>query len=167
MWPWEQIGPTPPTLTCGNGDFLTVMLLISLDQEGTWVPVCIKGFHTILFVIQPGLRTTEFSFLKKKEKNVWQAITLPSKSQMNAILRHSCSAPLGYQLNSAECVDIRLKRVVPDHYCHYYPENVKPKPKLKECSMDPCPSRFVSLPFGTCIQWNVTLLLKVTQLSLF
>ncbi|KAK2501672.1 hypothetical protein MC885_000611 [Smutsia gigantea] len=47
----------------------------------------------------------------------------------------------GYQLNSAECVDIRLKRVVPDHYCHYYPENVKPKPKLKECGMDPCPSR--------------------------
>ncbi|KAM7048288.1 ADAMTS-like protein 3 isoform 1-T1 [Molossus nigricans] len=46
----------------------------------------------------------------------------------------------GYQLNSAECVDTRLKRVVPDHYCHYYPENVKPKPKLKECSMDPCPS---------------------------
>ncbi|XP_058521521.1 ADAMTS-like protein 3 [Ochotona princeps] len=46
----------------------------------------------------------------------------------------------GYQLSSAECVDIRLKRVVPDHYCHYYPENVKPKPKLKECSMDPCPS---------------------------
>ncbi|XP_074090087.1 ADAMTS-like protein 3 isoform X2 [Macrotis lagotis] len=46
----------------------------------------------------------------------------------------------GYQLNSAECVDVRLKRVVPDHYCHYYPENTKPKPKLKECSMDPCPS---------------------------
>ncbi|XP_045680952.1 ADAMTS-like protein 3 isoform X1 [Phyllostomus hastatus] len=46
----------------------------------------------------------------------------------------------GYQLNSAECVDTRLKRVVPDHYCHYYPENVKPKPKLKECGMDPCPS---------------------------
>lgn len=54
--------------------------------------------------------------------------------------------PLGYQLNSAECMDIRLKRVVPDHYCHYYPENVKPKPKLKECSMDPCPSRLVHLP---------------------
>ncbi|KAK1327725.1 hypothetical protein QTO34_012630 [Cnephaeus nilssonii] len=46
----------------------------------------------------------------------------------------------GYQLNSAECVDTRLKRVVPDHYCHYYPENVKPKPKLKECGMDPCPA---------------------------
>ncbi|XP_026712235.1 ADAMTS-like protein 3 isoform X1 [Athene cunicularia] len=46
----------------------------------------------------------------------------------------------GYQLNSAECLDIRLKRVVPDHYCHYYPENKKPKPKLKECNMDPCPS---------------------------
>lgn len=42
-------------------------------------------------------------------------------------------------------MDIRLKRVVPDHYCHYYPENVKPKPKLKECSMDPCPSRLVHL----------------------
>ncbi|XP_054999019.1 ADAMTS-like protein 3 isoform X3 [Sorex araneus] len=46
----------------------------------------------------------------------------------------------GYQLNSAECVDMRLGRVVPDHYCHYYPENVKPKPKLRECSMEPCPS---------------------------
>ncbi|XP_048224838.1 ADAMTS-like protein 3 isoform X2 [Perognathus longimembris pacificus] len=46
----------------------------------------------------------------------------------------------GYQLNSAECVDVRLRRVVPDHYCHYYPENIKPKPKLKECAMDPCPS---------------------------
>ncbi|KAM4747336.1 ADAMTS-like protein 3 [Rhinophrynus dorsalis] len=46
----------------------------------------------------------------------------------------------GYQLNSAECVDIRLNRTVPDHYCHYYPENKKPKPKLKECNMDPCPS---------------------------
>ncbi|XP_063170025.1 ADAMTS-like protein 3 [Candoia aspera] len=46
----------------------------------------------------------------------------------------------GYQLNSAECVDIRSKRVVPDQYCLYYPENKKPKPKLKECNMDPCPS---------------------------
>lgn len=53
------------------------------------------------------------------------------------------SALSGYQLNSAECVDIRLKRVVPDHYCHYHPENKKPKPKLKECNMDPCPSRSV------------------------
>ncbi|XP_075064006.1 ADAMTS-like protein 3 [Mixophyes fleayi] len=46
----------------------------------------------------------------------------------------------GYQLNSAECVDMRFNRTVPDHYCHYYPENKKPKPKLKECNMDPCPS---------------------------
>ncbi|KAK9395381.1 hypothetical protein NXF25_018742 [Crotalus adamanteus] len=46
----------------------------------------------------------------------------------------------GYQLNSVECVDIRSKRVVPDQYCHYYPENKKPKPKLKECNMDPCHS---------------------------
>ncbi|MEE6503271.1 hypothetical protein FKM82_004785 [Ascaphus truei] len=46
----------------------------------------------------------------------------------------------GYQLNSAECVDIRLNRSVSDHYCHYYTENKKPKPKLKECNMDPCPS---------------------------
>ncbi|XP_068131428.1 ADAMTS-like protein 3 isoform X2 [Hyperolius riggenbachi] len=46
----------------------------------------------------------------------------------------------GYQLNSAECTDIRYNRTVPDHYCHYYPENKKPKPKLKECNMDPCPS---------------------------
>lgn len=59
------------------------------------------------------------------------------------LLQFTFASALGYQLNSAECVDIRLKRVVPDHYCHYYPENKKPKPKLKECNMDPCPSRFV------------------------
>ncbi|XP_060035494.1 ADAMTS-like protein 3 isoform X2 [Erinaceus europaeus] len=46
----------------------------------------------------------------------------------------------GYQLSSAECVDTRLQRVVPNHYCHYYPENVKPKPRLRECGMEPCPS---------------------------
>ncbi|XP_062904993.1 ADAMTS-like protein 1 [Mobula hypostoma] len=53
-----------------------------------------------------------------------------------------CSATCGggYQLTSAECYDLRSKRVVSDQYCHYYPENVKPKPKLRECSMDPCPA---------------------------
>ncbi|KAJ8398300.1 hypothetical protein AAFF_G00428700 [Aldrovandia affinis] len=45
----------------------------------------------------------------------------------------------GYQLNSAECTDIRHSRVLPDHHCRSFPENKKPKPRLKECSMDPCP----------------------------
>ncbi|XP_069482074.1 ADAMTS-like protein 1 [Ambystoma mexicanum] len=51
-----------------------------------------------------------------------------------------CSASCGggYQLTSAECYDLRSGRVVADQYCHYYPENVKPKPKLQECNMDPC-----------------------------
>ncbi|KAK5622669.1 hypothetical protein CRENBAI_026490 [Crenichthys baileyi] len=44
----------------------------------------------------------------------------------------------GYQLTSAECYDLRTGRVVVDQYCHYYPENVKPKPKLQECNMEPC-----------------------------
>uniref|UniRef100_A0A803SZV5 Ig-like domain-containing protein n=1 Tax=Anolis carolinensis TaxID=28377 RepID=A0A803SZV5_ANOCA len=56
----------------------------------------------------------------------------------------------GYQLNSAECVDIRSKRVVPDQQCHYYPENKKPKPKLKECNMDPCPSSWEHNPWTSC-----------------
>ncbi|XP_078386622.1 ADAMTS-like protein 1 isoform X2 [Cetorhinus maximus] len=46
----------------------------------------------------------------------------------------------GYQLTSAECYDLRSGRVVLDQYCHYYPENIKPKPKLQECGMDPCPA---------------------------
>eukprot|EP00062_Callorhinchus_milii_P002384 gi/632939167/ref/XP_007908005.1/ PREDICTED: ADAMTS-like protein 3 [Callorhinchus milii] len=46
----------------------------------------------------------------------------------------------GYQLSSAECIDVRSGRVVPEHYCKYYPENKKPKPKLQECNMDHCPS---------------------------
>lgn len=49
----------------------------------------------------------------------------------------------GYQLTSAECYDLRSSRVVADQYCHYYPENVKPKPKLQECNLDPCPARSV------------------------
>lgn len=49
----------------------------------------------------------------------------------------------GYQLTSAECYDLRSNRVVADQYCHYYPENIKPKPKLQECNLDPCPARSV------------------------
>ncbi|OCU00941.1 hypothetical protein XELAEV_18006720mg [Xenopus laevis] len=51
-----------------------------------------------------------------------------------------CSASCGggYQLTSAECYDLRSGRVVADQYCNYYPENIKPKPKLQECNMDPC-----------------------------
>nr|XP_003198947.4 ADAMTS-like protein 3 [Danio rerio] len=45
----------------------------------------------------------------------------------------------GYQLNSADCVDIRYNRSVAEHLCHSFPENTKPTPKLKECNMEPCP----------------------------
>ncbi|XP_022069624.2 ADAMTS-like protein 3 isoform X1 [Acanthochromis polyacanthus] len=45
----------------------------------------------------------------------------------------------GYQLNSAECTDIRSNQILPEHYCNSFPENTKPTPKLKECNMDPCP----------------------------
>lgn len=51
------------------------------------------------------------------------------------------SLSLGYQLTSAECFDLRSGWVVVDQYCHYYPENVKPKPKLQECNMEPCLAR--------------------------
>ncbi|TNN29270.1 ADAMTS-like protein 1 [Liparis tanakae] len=47
----------------------------------------------------------------------------------------------GYQLNSAECTDIRSNQTRPEHHCNNYPENTKPIPKLKECNMDPCPER--------------------------
>lgn len=83
-------------------------------------------------------------FLREEDEHV---VNTFAKQVPNWCSLHPCPySSVGYQLNSAECMDIRLKRVVPDHYCHYYPENVKPKPKLKECSMDPCPSRLVALP---------------------
>lgn len=47
----------------------------------------------------------------------------------------------GYQLTSAECFDMRSGRVLADQYCHYYPENVKPTPKLQECNPEPCLAR--------------------------
>ncbi|CAB1339073.1 unnamed protein product, partial [Coregonus sp. 'balchen'] len=37
-----------------------------------------------------------------------------------------------YQLNSAECTDIRSSQVLPEHHCNSYPENTKPTPKLKD-----------------------------------
>lgn len=59
-------------------------------------------------------------------------------------------APLnvGYQLTSAECFDLRSGRVVVDQYCHYYPENIKPKPKLQECNLEPCLARLETRPQG-------------------
>lgn len=59
----------------------------------------------------------------------------------------------GYQLTSAECYDLRSNRVVADQYCHYYPENVKPKPKLQECNLDPCPAR--SVKFASLFVINI------------
>uniref|UniRef100_A0A8C9WQM4 ADAMTS like 3 n=1 Tax=Scleropages formosus TaxID=113540 RepID=A0A8C9WQM4_SCLFO len=57
----------------------------------------------------------------------------------------------GYQLNSAECVDTRLNRVVPDHHhCNLYPENKKPKPKLRECNLDFCPESWELNPWTMC-----------------
>lgn len=51
----------------------------------------------------------------------------------------------GYQLNSAECVDIRSNQTLPEHHCSSFPENTKPTPKLRECNMDPCLERYLVL----------------------
>lgn len=59
------------------------------------------------------------------------------------------ASPAGYQLTSAECFDMRSGRVVVDQYCHYYPENIKPKPKLQECNMEPCLARLETRPLMT------------------
>lgn len=99
-------------------------------------PLCVTELNTI--------ETAGQGFLERKA-STW-SIPLPSRCPTGAACIPAPHPSVGYQLNSAECMDIRLKRVVPDHYCHYYPENVKPKPKLKECSMDPCPSRLVAMP---------------------
>uniref|UniRef100_H3C8D2 ADAMTS/ADAMTS-like cysteine-rich domain-containing protein n=1 Tax=Tetraodon nigroviridis TaxID=99883 RepID=H3C8D2_TETNG len=52
----------------------------------------------------------------------------------------SVSCGGGYQLTSAECLDLRSGRVVADQDCQHHPENVKPKPRLQECSPEPCPA---------------------------
>ncbi len=54
-----------------------------------------------------------------------------------------CVISEGYQLNSADCMDIRYNKSVAEHLCHSFPENTKPTPKLKECNMDPCLERLV------------------------
>ncbi|MFT7816482.1 ADAMTS-like protein 3, partial [Arapaima gigas] len=53
----------------------------------------------------------------------------------------------GYQLTSAECMDVRNNHTLPEVHCNGYPENRKPKPKLRECNMEPCPERPV---FSLC-----------------
>ena len=70
------------------------------------------------------------------------------------------SLSAGYQLTSAECFDLRSGRVVVDQYCHYYPENIKPKPKLQECNMEPCLARLESrLLVG--LKWDEDLILAI------
>lgn len=54
---------------------------------------------------------------------------------------HLCSPFEGYQLTSAECLDTRSGRPAPERFCHHYPENVKPKPKIQECNPEPCLAR--------------------------
>uniref|UniRef100_A0A3P8VIL7 ADAMTS-like 3 n=1 Tax=Cynoglossus semilaevis TaxID=244447 RepID=A0A3P8VIL7_CYNSE len=56
----------------------------------------------------------------------------------------------GYQLNSAECYDIRSNQTLPEHHCKSYPENTKPTPKLKECNMDPCKDGWEQGPWTQC-----------------
>uniref|UniRef100_A0A8C4R3H2 ADAMTS-like 3 n=1 Tax=Eptatretus burgeri TaxID=7764 RepID=A0A8C4R3H2_EPTBU len=56
----------------------------------------------------------------------------------------------GYQLTSAECMDTRTGRTTADHYCYYHPENKKPKPRLRECSPEPCPARWDGGPWTAC-----------------
>lgn len=75
------------------------------------------------------------------------------------------SLSAGYQLTSAECFDLRSGRVVVDQYCHYYPENIKPKPKLQECNMEPCLARLESrLLVG--LKWAEDLILAVISYKL-
>uniref|UniRef100_A0A2K6TZ50 ADAMTS like 3 n=1 Tax=Saimiri boliviensis boliviensis TaxID=39432 RepID=A0A2K6TZ50_SAIBB len=105
----------------------------SFDSPGVFLLVCVCVL-TVLFV--------QTRYTAAKDTMVQFFFYQPISHQWRQTDFFPCTVTCGggYQLNSAECVDIRLKRIVPDHYCHYYPENVKPKPKLKECSMDPCPS---------------------------
>ncbi|GLD66982.1 ADAMTS-like protein 3 isoform X1, partial [Lates japonicus] len=56
----------------------------------------------------------------------------------------------GYQLNSAECIDIRSNQTLPENHCNSYPENTKPTPKLKECNMDPCKEGWEQGPWTEC-----------------
>lgn len=71
----------------------------------------------------------------------------------------------GYQLTSAECFDLRSGRVVVDQYCHYYPENIKPKPKLQECNMEPCLARSENRPLGLCQDNDASLTLEVVKVK--
>ncbi|KAH0620007.1 hypothetical protein JD844_014500 [Phrynosoma platyrhinos] len=86
----------------------------------------------------PGIFIIENTTVEFQKGSERETIKIPGPLGADFIIKSK--EVQGYQLNSAECVDIRSKRVVPDQYCNYYPENKKPKPKLKECNMDPCPS---------------------------
>ncbi|PKU45494.1 adamts-like protein 3 [Limosa lapponica baueri] len=96
-----------------------------------------KGEHSFnapgTFVIE----NTTVEFQKNTDREI---IKIQGPLGADFIIKVGCVCVQIYKDITTECVDIRLKRVVPDHYCHYYPENKKPKPKLKECNMDPCPS---------------------------
>nr|XP_046243182.1 ADAMTS-like protein 3 isoform X1 [Scatophagus argus] len=78
---------------------------------------------------------------KDKDTVVQSLFYQPIRYQWRETDFFPCSVTCGggYQLNSAECIDIRSNQTLPEHHCNSYPENTKPTPKLKECNMDPCP----------------------------
>ncbi|XP_076879153.1 ADAMTS-like protein 3 isoform X2 [Brachyhypopomus gauderio] len=84
--------------------------------------------------------TIKLKYAAPKDTTVQFLFHQPIRYQWRETDFFPCSVTCGggYQLNSADCMDIRYNKSVPDHHCYGYPENTKPKPKLKECNMDPC-----------------------------
>uniref|UniRef100_A0A8D0CF65 ADAMTS like 3 n=1 Tax=Scleropages formosus TaxID=113540 RepID=A0A8D0CF65_SCLFO len=90
-----------------------------------------------------GPLTVDFIFKARIKRNTLVQFVFyqPIRYQWRETDFFPCSVTCGggYQLNSAECTDVRYNRTLPDIQCSGYPENRKPKPKLRECNMDPCP----------------------------
>ncbi|XP_058256951.1 ADAMTS-like protein 3 isoform X1 [Hemibagrus wyckioides] len=84
--------------------------------------------------------TVKMKYAAPKDTVVMFMFYQPIRYQWRETDFFPCSVKCGggYQLNSADCVDIRYNKTVTDHHCHSFPENTKPKPKLKECNMEPC-----------------------------
>uniref|UniRef100_A0A8D0C6X9 ADAMTS like 3 n=1 Tax=Scleropages formosus TaxID=113540 RepID=A0A8D0C6X9_SCLFO len=106
----------------------TVDFQKSLDRQ----TLSVQGPLTVDFI---------FKFVASQDTLVQFVFYQPIRYQWRETDFFPCSVTCGggYQLNSAECTDVRYNRTLPDIQCSGYPENRKPKPKLRECNMDPCP----------------------------
>ncbi|XP_016112960.1 ADAMTS-like protein 3, partial [Sinocyclocheilus grahami] len=122
-------------ITAKGSDMIAIKTVIEVPMGSRGLRITAKGSDMIVNLGSPQLK-----YAGPKDTVMQFMFYQPIRYQWRETDFFPCSVTCGggYQLNSADCMDIRYNKSVAEHLCHSFPENTKPTPKLKECNMDPC-----------------------------